>query len=540
MIDEITGEDILVWLCRSEVSEFLLKGSGELESVFDIADRYGCTRVLAVFDGNESKSVGAVRAIKGELERRNSRMAGEHFKALEVPDLDNALSQHAGSAIYVVPDEQPLPPVLNAMPKYWFCATEMLPWPAWKSSEDLGSCAGTAKWTKYFLLGRHSVEKSLEHVRTILSNQGTAGVPQYVLITGETGTGKSFIARNLPKICRPEYDDWEAAFKEASSEERKDRRYGYLQGNCASLSPQLADALLFGAVDGAYTGRKGTVDGLIEGAGDGILFLDEVGAMPLETQGKLLTALEEKVYYRLGDTGQNRKPLEVNCRIIFGTNRDLAAAAQEWEESKGARGFRKDLLYRINSCHIELPPLRERLGAENQERRREVFEGLVKWYGASFDLALTRSACETFEAFAYSYPWPENFRDVKRLFEHLKIGLLEANVGKVVSAHAMKEALADLFSRGDGPKPDEAALSLSERLKRNRPPREHAQIDRMFKACLAAQSCADAGRAFFENERKSNYSDAFRKHLARWGLAFDVNVLGHLKLKETASAGADR
>ena len=540
MTDEMTGEDILVWLCRGAISEFLLQGSGDLKSVFDIADDYGCTRIYAVFKGSEPKSVAAVQTIKDELERRQSRMAGKNFKAIEALDLQNALSLHANSAIYVVPDELPLPPCLNAMPKYCCCVNEMLPLPARTSYENLGTHTVTAQWTKYFLLGKHPVEKRLEHIRTILANKDKAGVPQYVLITGETGTGKSFIARNLPKICSPKYNDRSVEFEEASLEERKDDHYGYLQGNCASLSPELADALLFGAVDGAYTGRTGTVDGLIEGAGDGILFLDEVGAMPLETQGKLLTALEEKVYYRLGDTGQNRAPLEVKCRIIFGTNRDLAAAAQEWAESKGASGFRKDLLYRINSCHIELPPLRERLGAENQERRKEVFEGLVKWYGSSFDLTLTRSACKIFEEFAYAYPWPENFRDVKRLFAHLKIGLLEANVGKVVSAHAMKEALADLFSRGDGPKHDETTLSLSERLKRNRPPREHAQIDRMFKVCLAAQSCADAGRAFFESEQKSNYSDAFRKHLARWGLAFDANVLGHLKLKDTAPADDDR
>ena len=352
-----------------------------------------------------------------------------------------------------------------------------------------------------------------------------------MLITGETGTGKSFIARNLPKICSPKYNDHDKEFEEASLEERMRDGYGYLQGNCASLSPELADALLFGAVDGAYTGRRGNVDGLLASAGHGILFLDEVGDMPLETQGKLLTALEEKEFYRLGDTGTNRKRYKVECRIVFGTNRDLTAAAQEWEDSHGTRGFRKDLLYRINSCHIELPPLRERLGEEYQIQREQVFKAIVGRYCTAHDLTLTRSAYEAFEQFAYSYPWPGNFRDVKRLFEHLKVGLIEANVGKVVSAYAMKKALAELFPDADEQKPDTGELSLADQVKARLPPREHPQIDRMFKACQGARSRAEASRAFYENERKTNYSDAFGKYLARWGLVFDVKAPGHLAEK---------
>ena len=240
-----------------------------------------------------------------------------------------------GSVFYVVPDGLPLPQALVATPKYYCLANEMQPIPAGSSDDKLGEHIGSPVWTKYFLLGRHSAEKQLEHVRTILSNKGKPGVPQYVLITGETGTGKSFITRNLQKICRSEYNDRSREFTEATPEEWQAGGYGYLQGNCASLSPQLADALLFGAVKGAYTGLNLDKDGLIESAGEGILFLDEVGDMPLETQGKLLTALEEKVYYRLGDTGKIRKLYEVKCRIIFGTNRDLAAAAKEWEDSHG-------------------------------------------------------------------------------------------------------------------------------------------------------------------------------------------------------------
>ena len=324
-------------------------------------------------------------------------------------------------------------------------------------------------------------------------------------------------------------------FEEPSLDERIAKSYGYLQGNCASLSPELADALLFGAVAGAYTGCNVNKDGLIEGAGDGILFLDEVGDLPLATQGKLLTALEEKVYYRLGDTGRKSKPRQVRCSIIFGTNRDLAADAQEWEDTHGRSGFRKDLLFRINSCHVELPPLRARLSGKNLAQA--LLDEIVKRSCEGIGVVLTDGAREAFDAFAYKYEWPGNFRDVKHLFEGLKLKLLEEESGTVISTRMMKAAidrLTDAKAGGDG-MDGTHGMTLIERVKAKFPrPCEAVEIDFIFRICKGAQSCAEAGRDYYGTDKNRNASDTFKKRLARFGLVFDRSAPSHLSPMPTA------
>ncbi|MBR1588502.1 MAG: sigma 54-interacting transcriptional regulator [Kiritimatiellae bacterium] len=450
-------------------------------------------------------------------------------------DLEAMLAGATGSAIYVLPDNGDVPEYLHARDKYLFNDGELCPWPA-QSPVGESISKGPAAWTQYFLLGSQSLACQLENIRTILKARGSRGVPQYVLITGETGTGKSFIAKSLAKICGDEYDDPNAKFREEA-----DVRNGrdFLYGNCASLSPALADALLFGAVRGAYTGCDRDVDGLIESAGKGILFLDEVGDLPLETQGKLLTALEEKSYYRLGDTGKKRDLRNVDCNIIFGTNRDLEADAQVWESSHGRTGFRKDLLYRINSCHIELPPLRTRLSDANQTLRDAVLDGIVKRNCEGVGLALTDGARREFDSFACRYAWPGNFRDVKHLFENLNVAALGDGAGSVVSAYAMMKAVSRLeaatTSNGDA---DGNEMPLVDKVKAEfQSPCEANDIDFVFEVCRGARSCADAGRAYYGTAQKRNFADAFGKRLAHYGLVFDREAAGHLAAKRVAADG---
>lgn len=151
-----------------------------------------------------------------------------------------------------------------------------------------------------------------------------------VLLTGESGTGKEVVARLIHRYS--------------------DRSKGpFVAVNCGALPETLLESELFGFEKGAFTGASALKRGLFEEAGGGILFLDEIGEMPLSLQVKLLRVLQERRMRRLGATEE--RPVDV--RVIAATNRDLRARTQ-------AGAFREDLFYRLNILQIELPPLRDR------------------------------------------------------------------------------------------------------------------------------------------------------------------------------------
>jgi transcriptional regulator with GAF, ATPase, and Fis domain len=157
-----------------------------------------------------------------------------------------------------------------------------------------------------------------------------AGTDISVLITGETGTGKELIAREIHR--------------------RSPRRNGpFVAINCGAIPENLLESELFGHAKGAFTGAVGARPGRFQAANAGTLFLDEIGDMPASLQVKLLRALQEHAVTRVGEN----KPEAVDIRVVAATNKDLD------EELKAGR-FREDLYYRINVVHLHLPPLRDR------------------------------------------------------------------------------------------------------------------------------------------------------------------------------------
>ncbi len=153
---------------------------------------------------------------------------------------------------------------------------------------------------------------------------------EIILLTGETGTGKDLIAKKIHDLSPR-------------------RNNPFIVVNLASISHSLFESELFGYEKGSFTGAANEKIGYFETANGGTIFLDEVGELPKELQGKLLRAIQYNEIYRIGST----KPIQLDIRIIAATNKDLTEAVEKNE-------FRADLFYRLNRASIHLPPLRER------------------------------------------------------------------------------------------------------------------------------------------------------------------------------------
>ena len=223
------------------------------------------------------------------------------------------------------------------------------------------------------------IQRVLEQVAIVAPTDST------VLLHGETGTGKELIARAIHKL--------------SSRRERP-----YVRMNCAAIPSGLLESELFGHEKGAFTGALMQRKGRFELAHGGSLFLDEIGDISLELQPKLLRAVQEQEFERLGSS----KTIQVNVRLIAATHRDLRAMIREEK-------FREDLFYRFNVFPIEIPPLRE---------RREDIPLLVNYFVSKASRQMRRqikSIPKRAMEMLTNCPWKGNIRELANFIERAVI-----------------------------------------------------------------------------------------------------------------------
>ena len=203
-----------------------------------------------------------------------------------------------------------------------------------------------------------------------------------LLITGESGSGKEFLANVVHRYS-----------KRASEP--------FVPVNCGAIPENLVESELFGSKKGSYTGSTADKKGLFESANGGTLFLDEVGELSLATQVKLLRFLQSHEIRRVGETDARY----LDIRIIAATNRDLQQAMHEGR-------FREDLYYRLNTFHLQLPPLRE---------RKPVIPNLIRYFILKNKEAQGKEIHDLEPAALYAltkYPYPGNIRELENIMEH--------------------------------------------------------------------------------------------------------------------------
>ncbi|WP_240378001.1 sigma-54 interaction domain-containing protein [Bacillus piscicola] len=245
-----------------------------------------------------------------------------------------------------------------------------------------------------------SIKQELEHLKHYKENGSTiiarsnnmqqvltmmnrvAETEAAVLFTGESGVGKSLLAEHL--------------------HQKSNRKGNFVPINCASIPESLLESELFGYTAGAFTGAnpKGK-KGLVEEAQDGTLFLDEIGELSFNLQAKLLQLIQEKTFYRIGDT----EPREVNFRLITATHVDL-------EKRIGEGKFREDLFFRLSVIHIPIPSLKER-----QEDLLALIMEFTRTFNERYHLEKELSH-HTIDCLL-RYSWPGNVRELANIIERL-------------------------------------------------------------------------------------------------------------------------
>ena len=272
------------------------------------------------------------------------------------------------------------------------CATFELPDPGNFAETSLATMSGVEDQQVYFeaeissehrfedIVGRSAaIQRVLEQVAIVAPTDST------VLLYGETGTGKELVARAIHNLSPR-------------------RAHPYVRMNCAAIPSGLLESEMFGHEKGAFTGALMQRKGRFELADGGSLFLDEIGDISLELQPKLLRAIQEQEFERLGSS----RTIQVNVRLIAATHRDLRAMIRDEK-------FREDLFYRFNVFPIEIPPLRE---------RREDIPLLVNYFVSKVSMRIGRqikSIPKRSMEMLISCMWKGNIRELANFIERAVI-----------------------------------------------------------------------------------------------------------------------
>jgi NtrC-family two-component system response regulator AlgB len=252
-----------------------------------------------------------------------------------------------------------------------------------------------------------SAEPAMQKIFDIAAK--AAATPATILLLGESGTGKTVLARAIH-----------------ASSLQKDN--AFVTVNCPSLSRELLESELFGHVKGAFTGAASDTVGKVALADGGTLFLDEIGDLPREIQPKLLRLLQEKEYERVGEA----KTRHADVRVIAATNRDLDKAVKEGR-------FREDLYYRLNVISVVMPPLRDRL-ADLQTISRNY----LQFFACQCGKPATGFSLRAEQALR-RYSWPGNLRELRNVIERAVI--LAGN--QEIDLRDLPEKMSELVAGAD-------------------------------------------------------------------------------------------
>lgn len=342
-----------------------------------------------------------------------------------------------------------------------------------------------------------------------------------VLLSGETGSGKTYTAQKI----------YDALVQVVKSDKDKPREPmgRFVALNCGELGREDINAALFGVKGGSFTGVSKDQPGAIANAKNGVLFLDEIGTLPIELQPRLLTILDGGKY-RIHGTSEATE--DVKCRFVFGTNEDLRKAVQEGR-------FRFDLYNRINNVNVRIPSVHDRIkGSYGENFLDRQIDTFCEKHG---NLRFTNRARACFKGFAKEHKWRGNFRELNRCFQIMG---MQSDRRNIVSYRAMERVVKEIEADAKNEEVLEQSHSFhattepEHPLLKGRsgiPKNERVRLALAFNCAEKAKNCAAAGQSFYRGKIPKNPCSSFQRYIEQFGFKWDANVDGHIIATENAN-----